>query len=197
MLLPPARARNAARQGRFQEGVNDHGLGKDGLLRALVASENPVAAFAATGDEKSKRTDRIVLVTDEASKEGSLVVVETFDTKGRRDGKKINTNKVITSYGRTALQSDILKAAAEGRLLFLDKKRSQDILAGGPASNSPAAIREADFKNNIRNFWANVNWKKSGRKTFLSGTEARGDGRGPSERGTGRGGEAGAGAEGQ
>lgn len=161
----------AARQGRFQENVNYHGLGKDGLLRALVASENPVAAFAATGDEKSKRTDRIVLVTDEASKEGSLVVVETFNTEGNRNGKRIDANKVITSYGRTALQSDILKAAAEGRLLFLDKKRSQDILAGVPASNSPGAIREADFKNNIRNFWANVNWKKSGRKNFLSGTE--------------------------
>lgn len=159
----------AARQGRFQEGVNYHGLGKDGLLRALVASENPVAAFAATGDEKSKRTDRIVLVTDEASKEGQLVVVETFDTEGRRNGKRIDANKVITSYGRTALQSDILQAAAEGRLLFLDKKRSQDILAGVPASNSPGAIREADFKNNIRNFWANVNWKKSGRENFLSG----------------------------
>lgn len=159
----------AARQGRFQEGVNYHGLGKDGLLRALVASENPVAAFAATGDEKSKRTDRLVLVTDEASKEGQLVVVETFNTEGNRNGKRIDANKVITSYGRTALQSDILQAAADGRLLFLDKKRSQDILAGVPASNSPGAMREADFKNNIRNFWANVNWKKSGRENFLSG----------------------------
>ena len=183
--------------------MNDHGLGKDGLLRALVASEKPVAAFADTGNEGGKRENNIVLVTDELAKTSAeekgryIVVVEALDVEGNRNGKRIDANKVVTTFDRAALQSDILQAAADGRLLFLDKKRSQDILAGVPAANSPTAMREADFKNNIRNFWANVNWKKSGRKTFLSGTEARGDGRGPSERGTGRGGEAGAGAEGQ
>ena len=157
----------AARQGRFQEGVNYHGLGKDGLLRALVASEKTVAAFADTGNEGGKRENNIVLVTDEIAKTSAeekgrnIVVVEALDVEGNRNGKRIDANKVITTFDRAALQSDILKAAAEGRLLYLDKKRSQALNAGTRAANWREAIRSVDFDNNIRRFLQDVKWEKT------------------------------------
>lgn len=164
----------AKKDGRYKQNVNYHGLGADGLQRVLNASENPIAAFADTAGENGKRASNIVLVTGEAGSDGPIVVVETLNTTGTLDGKRINANKVITSYDRAALVSDIETASADGRLLYLDKKRSQAALAGVPAANSLAAIQGGDFTTNIRNFIAGVKWEKSGASSYTSGA---GDGR--------------------
>jgi len=170
VTMPPNKAysamvteQQARLDGRYEEGTNYHGLGSEGLLRVLEKSENPVAAFAATADENGKRIGRIVLVTDETGRDGNLVVVEDLSARGRLDGRRINANKVITSYDRAAVAGDILQAALDGRLLNLDKKRSQTIFAGVPASNSPGAIRNVDFKQNIQNFWEEVKWNRTQR----------------------------------
>ncbi len=154
--------------GRYREGTNYHGLGPNGLKRALVASENPVVAFADTGDENGKRSNHIVLVTDEVGADGNIVVVEALNTRSFFNGRKIDANKVITSYDRAALSKDIEQAGIDGRLLYFDKKRSQAILAGGSAANWRSVIREADFANNIRNFWENVKWENSGDRIYTS-----------------------------
>lgn len=164
----------AKKDGRYRQNVNYHGLGADGLQRVLNASENPVAAFADTAGENGKRASNIVLVTGEAGKGGPIVVIETLNTKGTLNGKRIDANKVITSYDRAALISDLEAAASDGRLLHLDKKRSQAALAGVPAANSLAAIQGGDFTTNIRNFIAGVKWEKSGASSYTSGA---GDGR--------------------
>lgn len=158
----------ARKDGRYKQNVNYHGLGADGLRRVLNASENPVAAFADTSGESGKRASNIVLVTGEAGKGGPIVVIETLNTKGTLNGKRIDANKVITSYDRAALISDLEAAASDGRLLYLDKKRSQAALAGVPAANSLAAIQGGDFTTNIRNFIAGVKWEKSGAASYTS-----------------------------
>ena len=159
----------AKKDGRYRQNVNYHGLGADGLQRVLNASENPVAAFADTAGANGKRASNIVLVTGEAGKGGPIVVIETLNTKGTLNGKRIDANKVITSYDRAALISDLEAAASDGRLLYLDKKRSQAALAGVPAANSLAAIQGGDFTTNIRNFIAGVKWEKSGASSYTSG----------------------------
>ena len=164
----------AKKDGRYRQNVNYHGLGADGLQRVLNASENPVAAFADTAGENGKRASNIVLVTGEAGKGGPIVVIETLNTKGTLNGKRIDANKVITSYDRAALISDLEAAASDGRLLHLDKKRSQAALAGVPAANSLAAIQGGDFTTNIRNFIAGVKWEESGASSYTSGA---GDGK--------------------
>lgn len=164
----------AKKDGRYRQNVNYHGLGADGLQRVLNASENPVAAFADAAGANGKRASNIVLVTGEAGKGGPIVVIETLNTKGTLNGKRIDANKVITSYDRAALISDLEAAASDGRLLYLDKKRSQAALAGVPAANSLAAIQGGDFTTNIRNFIAGVKWEKSGASSYTSGA---GDGR--------------------
>ena len=158
----------ARKDGRYKQNVNYHGLGADGLRRVLNASENPVAAFADTSGKSGKRASNIVLVTGEAGKGGPIVVIETLNTKGTLNGKRIDANKVITSYDRAALISDLEAAASDGRLLYLDKKRSQAALAGVPAANSLAAIQGGDFTTNIRNFIAGVKWEKSGAASYTS-----------------------------
>ncbi len=177
VTMPPNKAysamvteEQAKADGRYEPNVNYHGLGRDGLLRVLEASENPVVAFADTPGKNGKRANNIVLVTDEVGADGNIVVVEALGVESHLNGKRIDANKIITSYDRAALSKDIADAVADGRLLFADKKRSQDLFAGTPGANSPEAMRKADFKNNIRNFMANVNWENSGRTSYTSGS---------------------------
>ena len=67
------------------------------------------------------------------------------------------------------------EAARKKRLLHLNKKRSQSLVAGLPGSNSPGTMQSIDFENSIQHFWENVKRKKSGAKAFS--TEASGDGK--------------------
>lgn len=64
----------------------------------------------------------------------------------------------------TIAGNDIVQATLNQRLLHLDKKRSQNILAGVPASNSRISIQEADFERNIQLFWDRVKRAESGMK---------------------------------
>jgi hypothetical protein len=85
-----------------------------------------------------------------------------MDTQGILERKRVPLSRQITAYGRGQIANDIVLAAAQGRLLSLDKKRSQDITAGVPGANSLVAIQDSDFENNIANFWGGVKWKQSG-----------------------------------
>ena len=155
-------------------GINYHGLGLEGLVDILNASEEPIAAFAASPGEGGKRENRIVLVTDVKAQGGLGVVIEEMDTKARFEGNKIRANKAITVYPKGNIQSAIQEAIADDRILYLDEKRSQAHLAVRKGSNYPTAARKADFANNIRRFWENVKWKKSGNTGYTaeSTTEA-------------------------
>ena len=132
-----------------------------------------MAAFADTGNAKSKRAGNIVLVTGEMGADGSIVVVEALNTTGYLQGRRIEANKVVTSYDRRALADDIMQAAIDGRLLYLDKRRSQTILAGVSAANPQRAIQEVDFKKNIQDFWANVKREKAGGNAYTGASRKR------------------------
>lgn len=140
-----------------------HNLGKDRLIEILDASETPVLAFAAPSDyEGNKRENRIVLVTDKKVGNENAIVIEEVDTTALKSGKRIKANKIITTYNKNSLQSDIEQAFIENRMLFADEKRYRNLLAGVRGSISQAAIpKDGIFTNNIRNFWANVNWKNN------------------------------------
>lgn len=163
----------AKRAGRYDSRLNYHGLGADLLYEALAASENPVVAFVdentvneETG-EVQDRSNRIVLVTDKMKDGNNVIVILQVDAQGIVDGRRLQVNKDITVFDRKSLGADISRAIADKRLLYFDEKRSQTITAGDKAANSPSAIQNVDFKNNIARFWANVNWKKSGGKSVF------------------------------
>lgn len=151
---------------------NYHGIGKADFIEILEKSETPIAAFAASPDESgNKRQNRIVLVTDkiirdlQSGKDGYAVVVEEVDTKGLRNGKRVNANKTITIYPRTQLFSDIQDAIIDGRILNLSKK-GEHLFAGVRGSNPQAAIRKDVLEKNIAHFWMNVKWESEKNKTF-------------------------------
>lgn len=148
--------------------INYHGLGVDGLLDILNASENPIAAYAAAPGESGKRENRIVLVTDVNADGGLGIVIEEVDTKALSNDRIIKANKAITVYPKSNVSSAIQEAIADNRILYLDEKRSQVRLAGMKGSNYPTAARNADFANNIRSFWENVKWKKAGKAEFTA-----------------------------
>ena len=120
--------------------INYHGLGIKGLMDILNASENPVAAFAASPDKKGKRENRIVLVTDIKAQDGYGVVVEEMGTMARASGKRIKANKAITVYPKSNVVAAIDEAVADRRILHLDKKRSQILHSGGKGANYPTTI---------------------------------------------------------
>ncbi len=160
---------------RYDKNTNYHGLGVDGLVNVPIASETPVAAFVSRPGDKGSRFDRIVLVTDETFDGDALVVVEEVSTSAVLDKVRIKANKVITSYDRESAASDVVEARNAGRLLYLDKEKSSLLFAGEPGSNSLTAIQEAELNENIQNFWANVNWKKSKKTSqmFDDGAQAK------------------------
>lgn len=148
--------------------INYHGLGVDGLMNILNASENPIAAFVDTPSSNNKRENRIVLVTDVNTADGLGVVIEEVDTLALKNGKRIKANKSITVYPKSNVSSAIQDAIADDRILYLDEKRSQILRPGVKGANYPTAISEADFTNNIRSFWENVKWKKAGKAEFTA-----------------------------
>ena len=174
LYMPPAKAYSAMvsraeweRTHYYREQENYHNLGKQKFMEILDASENPIAAFAAPPDEEgNKRENRIVLVTDIKIDGKYAVVVEEVNTNALRGGRLLRANKAITAYDRETIKSDLNNAADDHRLLHLDKKRSQDLTNGVQGSTPQASTRASDFKNNIRDFWANVNWKDSGRSSY-------------------------------
>ena len=144
---------------RYNKNTNYHGLGADGLLEILEKSENPVAAFVPKRGKKGSRRNRLVLVTDKEINGGTAVVVEEIETRGKYKNKLLDVNKVITTYERDKVANDIETAAATGKLLFLDKKRSQSLNAGNQGSNSQGTMQSSDFQTNIQNFLADVKWE--------------------------------------
>lgn len=149
------------------QNINYHGLGKNGLIEILNASENPIAAFADTPSKNNKRENRIVLVTDVKADGGLGVVIEEMDTLARTGGKQVRANKSITVYPKSDALNAVSDAAASGRILYIDKKRSHVLHSGRKGANYPTTISEADFNNNIRSFWDNVKWKKSGKTEMI------------------------------
>ena len=153
---------------------NYHGIGKADFIEILEKSETPIAAFAASADEKgNKRQNRIILVTDklirdaQTGKTGYAVVVEEVDSVARRSGKQIKANKAITVYPRLQLANDIQLAIAQGRILNITKK-GEHLLAGRRGSNPQATIRKDVLKKNIAHFWENVKWESEKNKTYSS-----------------------------
>lgn len=155
---------------RYNKNTNYHGLGADGLLEILKKSENPVAAFVSKPGEKGSRRNRLVLVTDKEINGGTAVVVEEIETRGKYKNKLLDVNKVITAYERDKVANDIETAAATGKLLFLDKKRSQSLNAGNQGSNSQGTMQSSDFKTNIQNFLADVKWESGEYDKKVSGS---------------------------
>lgn len=155
---------------RYNKNTNYHGLGADGLLEILEKSENPVAAFVSKPGEKGSRRNRLVLVTDKEINGGTAVVVEEIETRGKYKNKLLDVNKVITAYERDKVANDIETAAATGKLLFLDKKRSQSLNAGNQGSNSQGTMQSSDFQTNIQNFLADVKWESGEYDKKVSGS---------------------------
>lgn len=164
----------AKKDGRYRKGKKTedhyHGLGKEKLIEVLKAAEEPLVAFVAPpewGTDK-RRKDRIGIVTNEKDADDNyIVVIQEVNSKGQIDKKRVDVNKTITTYGKDYIEGQINDALAEDRILFMDKKRSH-IVAGG-TSFQLARRRNFDFKDNINNFWAEVNyeeWKKNNKGQY-------------------------------
>ena len=156
----------AKKSGRYDEMTNYHGIGKELYRESIEASEDPVAVIVSdiNPDTLKRRDDSIALVTNIKDGENNYVVVyETLEAPGRLNNKRVKINRVTTVFGKEELELYFKKAIDESRVLFLDKKRSQDVLGG--TGNQLSGGRDLDFENNIQLFLENFNYLKGKTKT--------------------------------
>ena len=148
----------AKKEGRYDDTLNYHGLGKNALVEALTEAERPIATYVsdAMEDNSKKREQRIVLVTEAKNDGKYIAVVNEISSNGTLDGKKIKANITITVFDKSNIANALLRAKSEGRILSLDKKRSHLIIRG-EERQTLNSLNDNDFKDNINNFWNNVN----------------------------------------
>lgn len=152
---------------KYNKNTNYHGLGVDGLFELLVDSENPLIAFVDIDESgKTDRYDRIVLVTGKKVNNGLGIVVTKVSAGALVHGKSVTVNKTITVFDRKQIAIDFSRAFLDGRLLYVDEKRSQT-LSSVLGANYQGTLRGIDFNKNIQQFWNNVNKKRG---EFISQT---------------------------
>ena len=101
-----------------------HGLGTELLenLPQLIASPAMVLDTSPT----ATRQDAIVVVLDAVDREGRPVVaVVKPDGYMRTDGAHVESNYVLSVYGRRGMEGYLERAAREDRVLFVDKRKTE------------------------------------------------------------------------
>ncbi len=145
----------AQADGKYKEKNSYHHLGVDKLYDALVASEDPVAAYVAMNNKTGEPSkNRITIVTDQEIDEKPIIVGMEFKTTGHLDGETLEVNKDITVFGNDKVNNQLKRAAKEGRLLYFNEIKNQPS-EGNPRVQFPSVGSPVDYNSNIQNFWDN------------------------------------------
>ena len=136
---------------------NYHGL-TEGKIRNLPKEiADPVMVMVS----RTRPNDSIVVVTSLVDqKKRPIIAAILLDGNGNYNSVAIDANVVTSSYGRTGMQDFVTRAFSEGRMLYLNEKRSRT-LQNTPGVQFPNNIPKGDFKDNIARFLANVNSRRA------------------------------------
>ena len=164
----------AKKDGRYDEDLNYHDLGKQKFLEALNSSEEPIMVIVPREGNRGIMWNRLLLVTNQTdSNNNNIVVVQKIQTSANIENKTVKSNKIVTAYGKDTLQNQIKEAGSDNRILYLNKNKSQ--LSGNVGEGrSPAGYTKIDFDNNVKQFWENFNYlrnKKSVNKDLSKSLE--------------------------
>jgi len=115
------------RAGGAIEGVNYHDLGKDILRQLPEQLKKPLCIVQSSETE----TD-IVSIIGLTDKNGDTVIVPIAQyQKGNLNGAEIDINLVKSLYGKNEFKNWLKETVDDGRLLYINNKKTEPALRGG------------------------------------------------------------------
>lgn len=140
--------------GRYSSGDNYHDLGKELLLKLPKALEKPMFLIKST----AKPDDlRVVAVTSLTDKNGVNVVAAIKpDGVGPYWDINIDSNIVLSGYGKSNVLNYVLNAKKEGRILYASEKNNR-LGKSNPGVQFPGTTFTADYSNSLSQYRETVN----------------------------------------
>ncbi len=131
-----------------------HNLGADMVKQLPEAISKPVAICKSNNNNTDSD---IVIVTSLIDKNNNPVICAVkIEGKGNYNNIEIRTNLLKSAYGKDNFNNYIKKAVKEDRVLYFDKKRSQEIMKT-PGVQFPDNLQSLDLTNNIAHYREIVN----------------------------------------
>ena len=144
----------AKADGRYVKGRNYHDLGKDILLGLPKALEKPLFLIKSS----AKQNDlRIIAVTSLTDKNGvNILAAIKPDGRGFYSGVEIDSNFVLSGYGKSNVLNYVLNAKKEGRILYVSEKNNR-LGKSTPGVQFPDTTFTADYSNSLSQYRETVN----------------------------------------
>lgn len=144
----------AKADGRYVKGRNYHDLGKDILLGLPKALEKPLFLIKSS----AKQNDlRIIAVTSLTDKNGvNILAAIKPDSRGFYSGVEIDSNFVLSGYGKSNVLNYVLNAKKEGRILYASEKNNR-LGKSTPGVQFPDTTFTADYSNSLSQYRETVN----------------------------------------
>lgn len=144
----------AKADGRYVKGRNYHDLGKDILLGLPKALEKPLFLIKSS----AKQNDlRIIAVTSLTDKNGvNILAAIKPDGRGFYSGVEIDSNFVLSGYGKSNVLNYVLNAKKEGRILYASEKNNR-LGKSTPGVQFPDTTFTADYTNSLSQYRETVN----------------------------------------
>ena len=110
-------------KGRTGESIHHHGLDIKQIKSIPHLLQEPVAVY-----DSLSRDDSIVILTSELDKEKCpIIAIIKPDGKAKYELKIMNSNFLLSIYGHENIESQLKRAVADDKLLFIDKEKSQEL----------------------------------------------------------------------
>ena len=140
--------------GRYSSGDNYHDLGKELLLKLPKALEKPMFLIKST----AKPDDlRVVAVTSLTDKNGvNVVAIIKPDGKGFYSDVELDSNFMLSGYGKDNILNYVLNAKKEGRILYASEKNNR-LGKSTPGVQFPDTTFTADYNNSLSQYRETVN----------------------------------------
>lgn len=140
--------------GRYSSGDNYHDLGKELLLKLPKALEKPLFLIKST----AKPDDlRVVAVTSLTDKNGvNVVAIIKPDGKGFYSDVELDSNFMLSGYGKDNILNYVLNAKKEGRILYASEKNNR-LGKSTPGVQFPDTTFTADYNNSLSQYREAVN----------------------------------------
>lgn len=117
-----------------------HGLSIEQIKKLPEFINEPVIIF-----DSISRADSIVLVTDDIDKNNNPIIVSIRPNgKGRYELEELDSNFITSVYGKDNFVNYIQRVAEKGKILFIDKLKSQDMFKRW-GLQLPELINNLDF----------------------------------------------------
>lgn len=146
--------KQAKADGRYSPGSNYHDLGKDLLLDLPKALEKPLFLIKST----AKPDDlRVVAVTSLTDKNGvNVLAIIKPDGKGKLYNMTLDSNVVLSGYGKSNVLNYVINAKKEGRILYASEKNNR-LGKNRPGVQFPDHAFTADYTNSLSQYREAVN----------------------------------------